>query len=677
MQIIDKIKEKPLLYGSAALGFALATGLLYKQFNKSPVSNNKLWPNTIDKQSQSNLDELTTLHHDLDIKIDFKNKQLIGKVTYTFKSKINGLNKILLDVNNLQIISACEENKVISYNVVQPAKHSQVLGDYIVLNLNSKKKRDQEFKIIIEYKTNNQLQEGTAVALNWLNPEQTIGKEHPYLFTQCQAIFCRSLFPCQDSPSVKATFNAKLSVNRHLSAWCSGILTKNVYNKANDMSSYFFEQNTPIPSYLFSIVAGNLEKRQVGNRCSVITEPEFIDECEVELENMENYLIELENYITDYSWGEYKIVVLPPSFPYGGMENPTLTFVNPTIIVGDKSNVDVVIHEMAHSWSGNLVSCKNWEHFWLNEGMTMFLENKINQKLNGEGVQKVHQVLQDIDLKKDIDEYKEAGEKFFQNYTALIPNLGHDNPDDAFSSIPYMKGQQFLTYLESLLGEEIWNNFIKKYFTHFKNLSIDTDQFLDFFKKFVYEKFDKENANKIWNQIDFKTWLYTAGYPPQVHDYKSDLIEQAKLLGQEFILNDKLFQQDQEKLNKYQQFSVQLKCIFYNEIYQKVDQLNAENVGNLDRSLELLAGEANCEILIEIILIGIAVKYQPVLDRLPKFLSSVGRMKFCRPTYKELAKNSKKYPEYVELSKKLYDQNKDFYHVIASKMIAQDIKIKE
>lgn len=229
-------------------------------------------------------------------------------------------------------------------------------------------------QIKIQYST---LPEG--LSLSWMSAEQTDSKVLPYLFSQCEAAHCRAIAPLQDTPSIKSTYSANLIVDKKFASRMSAVSTANkTYELDNSKMVSSFEMNIPIPSYLLAIVVGNLVERQIDRRTFVVTEPTMMDKCAKELEDLGTYLDKAEAYMTPYIWGTYAILVLPPSFPLGGMENPLLTFASPTIIVGDKSQVYVATHEICHSWTGNDVTCENWSNMWLNEGFTTYEERYVS-----------------------------------------------------------------------------------------------------------------------------------------------------------------------------------------------------------------------------------------------------------------------------------------------------------
>ncbi|KAL1110315.1 hypothetical protein AAG570_007848, partial [Ranatra chinensis] len=350
---------------------------------------------------------------------------------------------------------------------------------------------------LIIYKTSSK-----ASALQWLRPEQTASKEFPYLFSQCQAIHARSLLPCQDSPSVKFTYSAEVVVPENLIALMSA-LRMGEELVTGGKKIYKFNQPVVIPSYLIAIAVGKLESKRIGPRSTVWSEKEIIERAAYEFAQTEEFIQIAEKICGPYVWGIYDLLVLPPSFPYGGMENPCLTFVTPTLLAGDRSLADVVAHEISHSWTGNLVTNSTFEHFWLNEGFTVFIERKILGHISGQEARHFHAIGGLNDLQQAVDRMGHSNP-----LTKLIVNLDGVNPDDAFSTCPYEKGHTFLFYLENLVGgPDVFNPFLKAYIENYKFKSITSDHFKAFFLNY----FKSHNDLK---EIDWDLWLNSSGMPP-------------------------------------------------------------------------------------------------------------------------------------------------------------------
>ena len=329
--------------------------------------------------------------------------------------------------------------------------------------------KNTQFQILITYETTT---EGKAIG--WLKEEQTLGKKHPYMFTQCQSIFCREMLPIQDTPKIKFTTNLGITVIKPLLALESGIYQNKIDN----------------------------------------------GDAKIEFENIEIYLQIAESYTNPYKWGDYNLLILPPSFPFGGMENPQLTFVTPTIIAGDKSEVGTVAHEIAHSWTGNLITNNNWENFWLNEGFTVFLERKIMSKVENEDLSKLDAMIGYNDFLNAIDFFGES-----KTFSSMIPYLLGRNPEDADGLIPYERGYNFLYYIEQLInehaGKDLFRFILKRYFTKFELKSISNEDFKNHLYEEIYNNFDKENATKIIENIHWDDWLYTPGIPKIKNDFSN------------------------------------------------------------------------------------------------------------------------------------------------------------
>jgi leukotriene-A4 hydrolase len=290
-----------------------------------------------------------------------------------------------------------------------------------------------------------------AKAMSWMNEDQTATKVLKYLFTQCEPIYCRSVAPLQDTPSIKSTYQANVTVKDPYVVKMSGKELPKTPNAFTNSTTYHFYQNTKIPSYLLAIAVGNLAEKKIGDqysRSSVISEPgaQYLDRYADELSELDDLLNATEAWMTPYIWEKYTILILPPSFPFGGMENPLLTFASPTIIVGDKSQVYVATHEIAHSWTGNDVTCRDWSNLWLNEGFTVFEERKVSEEKHDPDFALREAQLGNVSLWIDMQNFG-----LNNSYSALYPVMNGANPDDSFSNVPYEKGFQFITYLESLM----------------------------------------------------------------------------------------------------------------------------------------------------------------------------------------------------------------------------------
>lgn len=307
-----------------------------------------------------------------------------------------------------------------------------------------------------------------CTALGWMTPAQA-RSEHPYMYTQCQAIPARSVFPCQDTPDVKSIFEFNIKSSSPVLA--SGLSTgvQDVHSGSEVAAStklYSFEQKLPIPSFLFTLASGDIEKAPIGPigpRSTVTTGPKQFQAAKRELEeSTEKFIETIETIVYPCQWGQYNVLILPPSFPYGGMENPIYIYATPTLISGDRENVDVIAHKLSHSYSGNLVSNCSWEHLWLNKGWTTYLERRIQAAVHGELHRDFSTIIGWKALQDSVAQFGETHE-----FTQLVADMKRKDPDDAFSSIPYEKAYTFLSYLKSQVGKDKWSKFIRHNFNTF------------------------------------------------------------------------------------------------------------------------------------------------------------------------------------------------------------------
>eukprot|EP01038_Epipyxis_sp_PR26KG_P008299 gene8299-11230_t len=453
--------------------------------------------NKYDFSSFSNYDEAISTHIHLDWSLDFDNQRLGGFVEHIIKVIKPNTTVVSFDTSkSINIIGDVKiDGIVVSFEL---SDLDAVLGRKLSISIPQELQYENAtFTIKIDYFISSD-----ASAIQWLPASATKGKKLPYVFTQSQAIHARSLFPCMDSPGVKTPYTARVIAPEWSTVLMSALrdspsstvpLTNPIPNPPST-SSFDFTQPIPMPAYLIALAAGNLASRDISGRVRIWSEPEVVDAAFFEFSETESFLSAAEDLTCPYPWTRYDVLCLPPSFPYGGMENPCLTFATPTLLAGDKSLADVIAHEIAHSWTGNLITNHTWDHFWLNEGWTVWLERKIVSAVKGREHGKLSSQIGWKHLKDDIARMGED-----DPFTQLVWPLSGQDPDDAFSSAPYEKGFLFLSYLESLVGESWFLVFVKAYIERFQYSTITSGEFKDFFISF-FEEFlsgSKKNNDQV------------------------------------------------------------------------------------------------------------------------------------------------------------------------------------
>jgi leukotriene-A4 hydrolase len=606
------------------------------------INSSSYTHNTIrDAHSYANIDEIRTTHLHLDLDVNFENKTIYGIARHTMEN--SGVDTAIFDIKGLEIqkITIGEKGNEDETDYII-GKDDEILGAPLSVKINENTQH-----INIYYKTTE-----NSSAIDWLGPELTEGKKYPYLYTQGQAILSRTWIPSQDSPSNRITYSAEVKVPKELMALMSA---ENPTNK-NEEGVYKFEMNQPIPVYLIALAVGNLEYKKLGEKCGVYTEPEMIDAVSWEFQDIEKMIVAAENLYGKYLWDQYDVIVLPYSFPYGGMENPRLTFANPTLIAGDRSLISVIAHELAHSWSGNLVTNATWEDFWLNEGFTVYFENRIMEAIYGKETADMLALIEFQELEIEMEEIHVG--KYPKDTHLKLALVGRD-PDEGMTSIAYVKGAFFLKTLEETAGRTKFDEFLKGYFSQFKFQTITTE----IFESYLNDKL--LTPNKI--EFNTKDWLYGQGIPSNCAKISSKRFDEVQSLADKFASGKNIFADTSLNISR-NKFITQEWLAFVRRLPRN---MNPKQMALLDQKLNF-KGWGNAEIMTEWFVLGIQVGYYDIRPDMEKFLMKIGRRKFLQPIYKALSQNKND----LEWARKVYNKAKINYHSVSNKTIEDILKIK-
>ncbi|XP_030641072.1 leukotriene A-4 hydrolase [Chanos chanos] len=607
----------------------------------------------VDPCSFSSFDKCVTKHLNLTYYVDFDSHVLKGKVALTVEILQDTFSSLTLDTKDLKILKVTANGQVAKFAF--GPKHS-FNGTPLEISLPFELSRGQHVIVEIEYETS-----PTAVALQWLTPAQTAGKTHPYLFSQCQATHCRTMIPCQDTPSVKHTYYAQVSVPKELVALMSAMRDGQEPDPQDSgRIIYRFRQPVPMPSYLIAIVVGAVESREIGPRTRVWSEKEYVDQAAFEFSETETMLKTAESLAGPYVWGQYDILVLPPSFPYGGMENPCLTFATPTLLAGDRSLANVIAHEISHSWTGNLVTNKTWEHFWLNEGHTVYLERMIGRCMESEQFRQF----------KAIGGWKELQESvntFGANnpLTNLVPNLHEVDTDEAFSSVPYEKGFALLYHLEELMGgPEVFMGFVKSYIQLFAYSSVTTEEWKNYLFTYFKDKVD------ILNKVDWNGWMHTPGMPPVKPQYDTSMADACTALCQRWLKAKEgdlasFTQADVKQLSSHQ-------IIEFLALLLQEEPIPLSHAKRMEEVYSLNSIK-NAEIRARWLRVCVRAKWEESVPLALKMATEQGRMKFTRPLFREVYNFDKFRDEAV----KTFIAHRAEMHPVTANLVAKDLKVDQ
>jgi len=461
-----------------------------------------------DEHSRAEPDKVVIEDLALDLALDFDARTLSGTATYRLQWKDPSATVLALDTRDLSIAKVEAEVD----GAWQPLQFALDEADPVLGNRLRIEAPQRPARVRVTYRTS-----PGASGLQWLTSEMTEGKQLPFMFSQSQQIHARSWVPLQDTPQVRYTYTARVTTRPDVMV----LMSADNDPAAERDGEYHFAMPQPIPSYLMAIAAGDLVFKPISERSGVWAEPAMVERAHAEFADTEQMIAAAEALYGEYRWGRYDLLVLPPSFPFGGMENPRLSFITPTVIVGDKSLVALIAHELAHSWSGNLVTFANARHGWLNEGMTSYVENRIVEALYGKEFSDMEWVLARDALKRDIGAMPEPRQAL-----AIRPGTEVD-ADDALSGVSYDKGAWFLHFLEERYGRDVFDPFLRGYFDHFAFQSITTETFLAYAKEHLLGP----NPGVV-SEGELEEWLYGPGIPasaPQVLSPRLGIVDSARL----------------------------------------------------------------------------------------------------------------------------------------------------
>jgi len=573
-------------------------------------------------------DEAVVRHLALDLVVDFEGKRLAGSATLTIETTA-GAAELVLDSNGLTIDSVTlDDGKATTFTIGEAQPY---LGSPLTIAL-----RPGTKSVKIDYASS-----PDAAAVQWLSPEQTAGAKDPFLFTQSQAILARTWVPIQDSPGVRITYEATIRVPRGLMAVMSA-------ENATELSAdgvYRFRMPQPIPSYLLALAVGDLAFRSFSANSGVWAEKPMIEASAYELADTPKMIEAAEKLYGPYRWGQYDILVLPPSFPFGGMENPRLTFATPTILAGDRSLTSLVAHELAHSWSGNLVTNATWNDFWLNEGFTVYFERRIMEAVYGRDYSEMLALLGYQDLEATVGELPARD-------THLFLDLADRDPDEAATKLAYEKGYFLLRLIEETAGRDVWDAFLRDYFDRHAFHSMTTAAFLDDLRANLLSKLPGAE-----DRIGLEQWVYAPGIPENVSQVACDAFKKVEAQARAFRGGTPAAQLATAHWSTHE---------WIHFLRHLPKDLTLAQMADLDAAFHFTAS-GNSEILHEWLMQAIDHDYEPAYDALERFLTRQGRRKFLKPLYEKLAKT----PEGLARARRIYEKARPMYHAVSYRTIDQ------
>ena len=592
----------------------------------------------IDPHSFARPLEARVTHVALDLGVDFAKKLVSGTATLDIQRKADA-REIVLDSKGYQVAGVTDgKGQPLQYRF---GTANAELGAPFVIAL-----RPDTDRLVIRYTS-----APDAEALQWLTPQQTAGKKHPFLFSQGQSIFNRSWIPTQDSPGIRQTWEATIRVPDPLTAVMSAPKSSEPMTEGG-MRVFTYKMDKPVAPYLIAIAVGDLKFQELGPRTGVWAEPATLPAAARELADTEKMVTAAEGLFGPYRWGRYDMIVLPPSFPFGGMENPTLTFLTPTFIAGDKSLVSLIAHELAHSWSGNLATNAIWADFWLNEGTTTYAERRIIEEIYGPRVA-AQQVALGIDaMNSAITDNGGANGAD----TRLAVDLKGRHPDDGLTDIAYEKGAAFLRMIENAVGRERFDPFMRGWFERHAFKPVTSAMFLADLRTHLI-KGDKALEQKL--QLD--RWVYQPGIPANTVPANPEAFAAVDQAVAAFARGGA---PDPAAWSKW---TTDERLRFLNKLPRK---LAAPRLEALDQAFGLTAS-GNKEVLFAWLTLAVANRYEPAVPALEQFLTGQGRRKFVRPLLKSLMADAQ-WGRAIAL--RVYPKARPIYHPMVTQELDELIK---
>ncbi|WP_105215066.1 MULTISPECIES: M1 family metallopeptidase [unclassified Pseudoalteromonas] len=580
-----------------------------------------------DEHTYANLDDVVSTHLFLDLDVDFADKQLEGFVEHSLKWKNAAARTLVLDTRDLEVDRVIYQDTQGKWHKAKfdLAARDDVKGSKLTIRF-----KQQAPKVRIYYNSLPQ-----ASGLQWLTPEQTASKTQPFMYSQSQAIHARSWIPVQDTPAMRVTYSARIETPENVRAVMSADNT-GAFIKDGD---YFFDMPQAIPPYLIAIGAGNLEYKEMSHQTAIFAEPQILDASVAEFNDTQAMIDKTEVMYGEYAWGRYDLLMLPPSFPFGGMENPRLSFITPTVVAGDKSLVNLIAHELAHSWSGNLVTNATWEDLWLNEGFTSYVENRIMEEVFGRERAVMEQSLDAAGLNALLKDIPAPD-------TRLNLELNGRDPDDAFSSVPYTKGQLFLIYLEEKFGRDVFDEFVKGYFKAYSFQSLTTAEF----ERYLEENLINKHPGVV-SMEKVNEWIHQPGLPADAPQPTSDVFDKVDAETQAWLAGSKPASELPTA-----NWTVHEWLHFINNLPR---DLAGEKMVELDTQFNLTAS-TNKEVAFAWFMLAVGNGYEAIYPALDKHLSGIGRRKLIVPLYKALINNNKR-----DWAYEVYQGARPGYHPLA------------